>query len=434
MNILIQGGRVIDPASGLDTQADVAIADGRILAIGNPPHGFAPETTLPAHGCLVLPGLVDLAARLREPGPHGHMLESEMAAAVRGGISSLVCPPDTDPVLDEPGLVEMLKFRSARLQQARLFPLGALTHQLKGEALTGMVELAESGCVGFSQADLPIQNTRVLQRAMQYAATFGYTVWLRPLEPWLGNGVAASGALATRMGLAGVPVLAETLAIMTIAELMKSTGAQVHICRISSAEGVELVRQARAHGLPMTCDVSIHNLHLCEADIGYFDSRARLTPPLRSASDRTALRAALRDGVIDALVSDHTPVDANEKILPFSDATPGGSGLELLLSLALQWAQQDHIPLPQALAAVTHRPARILGAGVDMPSGIGHMQTGGAADICIVNPDASWQVLGNTLRSHGKFTPFEGQQLPGRVTHTLINGRIAFAADSADPQ
>lgn len=428
MNILIQGGRVINPANGFDAQADIAIANGRILSVGPAPAGFAPDTTLNAQGHLVLPGLVDLAARLREPGPHGHMLESEMAAAVSGGISSLVCPPDTDPVLDEPGLVEMLKFRSARLQQARLFPTGALTQQLKGEALTGMVELAEAGCIGFGHADQPIHNTRVLQRAMQYAATFGYTVWLRPLEPWLGNGVAASGALATRMGLAGVPVLAETLAIMTIAELMEATGARVHICRLSSAAGVELVRQTRARGLPMTCDVSINSLHLCESDIGYFDSRARLIPPLRSASDRTALRAALRDGVIDALVSDHTPVDADEKILPFSDATPGASGLELLLSLTLQWAQQDQIALPQALAAVTHRPAHILGDGAERPQGIGQLLPGGVADLCIVNPNAQWQVNEQALRSHGKFTPFEGHTLPGRVTHTVIDGRIAFAA------
>ena len=449
MNILIQGGRVINPASGLDTQADIAIANGRIAAIGDLPRDFAPDTTLPAHGRLVLPGLVDLAARLREPGPHGHMLESEMAAATRGGISSLVCPPDTEPVLDEPGLVEMLKFRSARLQQARLFPLGALTRQLQGEALTGMAELTESGCIGFSQADLPIQNTRILQRAMQYAATFGYTVWLRPLEPWLGAGVAASGALATRMGLSGVPVLAETLAIMTIAELMAATGAKVHICRLSSAAGVELVRQTRARGLPMTCDVSINSLHLCETDIGYFDSRARLTPPLRSASDRAALRAALRDGVIDALVSDHTPVDADEKILPFSDATPGATGLELLLSLALQWAQTDQIALPQALAAVTYRPAQILGAelgasttasatstdadstgSTNVRKGIGQLLPGGVADLCIVDPDARWQVSEHTLHSHGKFTPFEGQLLPGRVTHTLVDGRIVFAAEA----
>ncbi|MDO5652722.1 MAG: dihydroorotase [Brachymonas sp.] len=431
-NILIQHGRVINPANAFDGQVDIAIADGRILAMGKAPAGFVPDQTLDASDCLVLPGLVDLAARLRAPGTHGHILESEMAAAVAGGITSLVCPPDTEPVLDEPGLVEMLKFRSAGLQQARLFPLGALTRNLQGEVLTGMVELSEAGCVGFSQAEVPIKDTQILLRALQYAATFGYTVWLRPQDPWLGKGVAASGALATRMGLSGVPVLAETLALMTLVALVEASGARVHLCRISSAQGVELVRQAKARGLPITCDVSINSLHLCENDIGYFDSRARLTPPLRGTADRDALRAGLLDGTIDALVSDHTPVDADAKILPFSDAKPGASGLELLLSLALHWARQDKIALPQALAALTSRPAEVLGASRDhaTPS-IGHLQEGSVADLCIVNPDEEWQVGAHTLRSSGKYTPFEGVWLPGRIRHTLVGGQPVFAAEHA---
>jgi dihydroorotase len=265
-----------------------------------------------------------------------------------------------------------------------------------------------------------------LLRALEYAATFGYTVWLRPQEPWLGTGVAASGALATRMGLAGVPVLAETLALMTIAALMEATGARVHICRLSSAAGVELVRQAKERGLPMTCDVSVNSLHLCETDIGYFDSRTRLTPPLRSASDRAALRTALRDGIIDALVSDHTPVEADEKIQPFSDASPGATALELLLPLTLQWARSENIALPQALAAVTSRPAQILGLAADCS--IGQLTPGGMADVCIVNPDAVWTVGADTLLSQSKFTPFEGRTLQGRVTHTLVGGQLAFTA------
>ena len=247
MKILITNGRVIDPASGIDRQADVAIADGKVLAIGSTPADFRADRTLDAQGCLVVPGLVDLAARLREPGyEHEGMLESEMAAAVAGGVTSLVCPPDTDPVLDEPGLVEMLKFRAEKMQSARLFPLGALTRGLAGEVLTEMAELTEAGCIGFGQADIPLGNTQVLQRALLYASTFGYTVWLRPQDRDLGKGVAASGPLATRLGLAGVPVAAETIAIFTIVELMRSTGARVHLCRLSSAAGVALVRAAKA--------------------------------------------------------------------------------------------------------------------------------------------------------------------------------------------
>ena len=306
MKILIKNGRVINPANGLDEKTDLAIAAGRIIAIKNIAPDFNPSKTIDATGCMVIPGLVDLCARLREPGfEHEGMLESELAAAVAGGVTSLVCPPDTDPVLDEPGLVEMLKFRAEKQHQSRVFPLGALTRGLQGEVLTEMAELTEAGCVGFSQAEVPLANTQVMMRALQYAATFGYSTWLRPQELHLGKGVAASGALATRLGLAGVPVAAETIALHTLFELMRALGAaangapRVHICRISSAAGVALVRQAKLDGLPVTCDVSINSLHLTDADIGYFDSRARLNPPLRQQRDREALQAALADGTID---------------------------------------------------------------------------------------------------------------------------------------
>lgn len=323
MNILVTNGRVVDPASGLDRHGDVAIAGGRIVSIGDVPADFAAERTIDATGCVVAPGLVDLAARLREPGyEHEGMLESELAAAVAGGVTSLVCPPDTDPVLDEAGLVEMLQFRARKLRRSRLFPLGALTRDLAGEVLAEMAALTDAGCVGFSQADVPLGSTQVLQRALSYASTFGYTVWLRPQDRDLGRGVAASGALATRLGLAGVPVAAETIALFTIFELMKSTGARVHLCRLSSAAGVALVRAAKAEGLPVSCDVSINSLHLTENDIGFFDSRARLEPVLRQQRDREALSTALADGTIDALVSDHTPVEADAKTLPFAESEP----------------------------------------------------------------------------------------------------------------
>ncbi|MEO5661448.1 MAG: dihydroorotase, partial [Polaromonas sp.] len=296
MKLLIKNGRLIDPATGLDQVGDLAIAAGRIVSLNGALADFVPNKTIDASGCIVAPGLIDLSARLREPGhEHERMLESELAAAVAGGVTSLVCPPDTDPVLDEPGLVEMLKFRAEKLHQSRVFPLGALTCGLKGEALTEMVELTEAGCIGFSQAEVPLANTQVLMRAMQYAATFGYSVWLRPQEMHLGSGVAASGALATRLGLSGVPVAAETIALHTMFELMRATGARVHLCRISSAAGVALVAAAKAEGLNVTCDVSINSLHLTDVDIGYFDSRMRLDPPLRQQRDRDALRQGLAD-------------------------------------------------------------------------------------------------------------------------------------------
>ena len=431
MKILIQGGRVLDPATQTDQVADLAMADGRIVAMGRLPADFVPDTTLPAHGCVVVPGLVDLSVRLGEPGhEHEGKLASEMAAAVAGGVTSVVCPPDTDPVLDEPGLVEMLRYRAERLHQARVFPLGALTRTLRGEVLTEMVELTQAGCVAFSQAEVPLANTQVLQRALQYASTFGYAVWLRPQELHLGKGVAASGPLATRMGLSGIPVAAETIALHTIFELVRATGARVHLCRLSSAAGVALVRQAKAEGLPVTCDVSINSLNLTDVDIGYFDSRMRLQPPLRQQRDREALRAGLADGTIDALVSDHTPVGEDEKALPFAESEPGATGLELLLSLACKWAQDDGIALARAIAVVTSQPAQVLGAALGplADGGIGRLQVGGVADVCVFDPAMAWTVEPAALRSQGKHTPFGGYELPGRVRATLVGGHLAYQA------
>ncbi|MCZ8252568.1 MAG: dihydroorotase [Hylemonella sp.] len=431
MKLLIKGGRVIDPASNRDEIADVAIAAGRIVAIGKLPADFAPNRTVEAAGCIVAPGLVDLALRLREPGhEHEGMLESEMAAAVAGGVTSLACPPDTDPVLDEPGLVEMLKYRAEKLHQARVFPVGALTRGLQGEILTEMAELTESGCVAFGQADVPLVNTQVLQRALQYASTYGYTVWLRPNDHYLGQGVAASGALATRLGLSGVPVAAETIALHTLFDLMRATGARVHLCRLSSAAGVALVRAAKDEGLPVTCDVSINSLHLTDNDIGYFDSRMRLNPPLRQQADREALREALADGTIDALVSDHTPVDEDAKMLPFAEAEPGATGVELLLSLALKWGQESGVGLTRALGVLTSEPARVLGSALGtLQASAGQLVVGGVADVCVFDPQSDWTVQPETLRSQGKHTPFAGYELPARVRCTIVGGQIAYQQD-----
>lgn len=428
MKILIQNGRVVDPASGFDQTADVAVADGRIVGMGTVPAGFEPDRRIDASSLVVAPGLVDLSARLGEPGhEHEGLLESELAAAVAGGVTSLVCPPDTDPVLDEPGLVEMLRSRAERLQGARVYPLGALTRELRGESLTEMLELTESGCVGFSQAEVALKDTQVLQRAMQYAATFNLAVWMRPRDPWLGKGVAASGPLATRLGLSGVPVVAETVALHTLFELARNTRVRLHVCRLSSAAGVALVAAAKDEGLPVTCDVSINNLLLTDADIGYFDSRMRLDPPLRQQRDREALSQALKSGVIDALVSDHTPVKDDAKALPFAEAEPGATGLELLLGLACKWGQEQGLSLTQTLACVSSRPAAVMGAALGPAhDGCGRIKVGGPADLCLFDAGAAWPLQAQALRSRGHHTPFDGHALPARVRWTLVGGRIAY--------
>jgi len=425
MKIHIKNGHLIDPANGIDAQQDVFIAAGKIAGIGTAPEGFVASKVIDASGLVVAPGLVDLSARLREPGyEHKATLESEMQAAVQGGVTSLVCPPDTEPVLDEPGLVEMLKHRAKSLNQAHVYPLGALTSGLKGESLTEMAELSEAGCIGFSQADNPILDTTVLLRAMQYAKTFEYTVWLRPQDPHLGRtGVAHSGPVASRLGLSGVPVMAETVALHTILELVRVTGARVHLCRMSTAAGLELVRAAKKEGLPISCDVGVHHIHLTENDIGFFDSNARLTPPLRSQRDRDAIRNALLDGTIDAICSDHTPVDDDEKLLPFGEASPGATGLELLLSLALKWAEDcvdGKQQLSHAIAKVTTDAARIVG----LPSG--QLAVGSVADICVFDPAQRWTVSSKVLASQGKHTPFLGYEVAGQVKATIVAGHIAF--------
>ena len=434
MNLAIVNGRVIDPASGRDEPADIAIAAGRIVSIGSLGPDFVAERRIDAGGCIIAPGLVDLAARLREPGhEHEGLLESELAAAAAGGVTSLVCPPDTDPPLDEPGLVEMLKFRARKLSRCRLFPLGALTRGLAGQALTEMAELTEAGCIGFSQAEVAMADTQVLLRALQYASTFGYTVWLRPQDHWLGQGVAASGPIATRLGLSGVPVAAETVALATIFELVRATGARVHLCRLSSAAGVALLRAAKAEGLPVTADVSINSLHLTDMDIGYFNPAMRLVPPLRGQRDRDALSAALADGTLDALVSDHMPVSRDEKTLPFAEATPGATGLELLLGLALHWGELSGAGLVRALEVVTAAPVGVLGSALgSLSASAGRLVEGGVADLCVFDPAVRWPVQPQALRSQGTHTPFafehSGMELPGRVRATLVAGTVAYHA------
>ena len=418
----IKGARVVDPASGRDKPGSIFLADGKVAALDKAPDGFKADETIDASGLIACPGLVDLSARLREPGfEYKATLESEMRAAVTGGVTTLACPPDTDPPLDEPGLVEMLTRRAESLNAARVHPVGALTVGLKGERLAEMAELTDAGCVGFSQGQFPLPDTRTLLNALRYAATLGYTVWVRPEDASLAaGGVAHTGEVATRLGLPSIPTIAETVAIRTILELMGATGARVHLERVSSAAGVALIAQAKSQGAPLTCDVSIHHLHLCDRDIAEFDSNCRLYPPLREPSDRDALRRAAAQGVIDAVCSDHAPVDEDAKQVPFAEAEPGATSLELLLPLTLQWGREAGLKLPETLAAVTRRPAGILGVAA------GTLAAGAAADICLFHPDQPWVVRPDALASQGKNTPFQGVELVGRVARTIVGGRTVY--------
>jgi len=424
MKIHIKGGRLIDPKSGIDARKDIYVAAGKIVGIGDPPSGFSANRVIDAARMIVCPGLVDLAARLREPGfEYMATLESEMNAAIAGGVTSLACPPDTDPPLDEPGLVEMLKFRAKSLNQAHVYPVGALTQGLQGERLTEMAELVDAGCVAFSHADYPLSNNEILRRALQYASTFGFPVWLRPQDAALArHGVAHDGQVATRLGLPGIPVCAETVSLSTILILVRDTGARVHIARLSSADSVSLVRQAKAEGLPVSCDIGVHHAHLTEMDVAYFDSNCHVMPPLRTQRDRDALRSGLADGTIDAICSDHTPVDEDAKQFPFAEAESGATGLEVLLPLTLKWADESGMTLVSALEKITAAPARVL--GVDA----GHLTSGHLADVCVFDPEEYWKIESGALKSQGKNSPFLGLELKGKVRYTLVEGQVVYEA------
>lgn len=426
MNILITQGRLMDASQQLDQVQDLYISAGKIVGMGAAPQGFQPDQTLDAEGKWVLPGLVDLCARLREPGSeYKATLLSELRAAMAGGVTSLACPPDTDPVLDEPGLVEMLKHRAKSHALAHVYPLGAVTRQLEGHLLTEMFALTAAGCVGFSQADTAIVDTQVLWRAFEYAATFDYTLFMRAEDPYLAkNGVAHDGEVASRLGLKGTPAAAESIALQTMLRIAQATGAKLHIARVSTAESVELIRQAKQAGMAVTADVSIQHLHLTDMDIGFFDSMVHLKPPVRTQRDRDALRAGLLDGTLDAICSDHTPVDDDAKALPFAESHPGASALELLLPLTLKWSAQAKLAPLQALAKVTQIPARILGVNA------GTLQTGATADVVIYDPEMEWRVDGRALLSQGKNTPFVNHSLTGKVTATITQGNLVFQQET----
>lgn len=422
MKIHIKNGRVIDPKNNIDSQLDIFIAAGKILALGKSPDGFVANQTIDASNLIVCPGLVDLSARLREPGDeYKATLVSELQAAVAGGVTSLACPPDTDPVLDEPGLVEMLKHRAKQLNLAHVYPLGALTRQLQGKVLSEMGELREAGCVGFSQANIAITDTQVLWRAMEYAATFGFTLFLHAEEPFLAkDGVAHDGEVASRLGLKGIPSAAEALALASILRIAKETGARIHISRLSTAEGVSMIRDAKKQNPNISCDVSANHLHLTEHDIGYFDSNCHLKPPLRTQRDKEALSAGLKDGTIDAICSDHTPVDDDAKLAPFAEAEIGATGLELLLALTLKWAQQEKVDLLNVISLVSQTSAQILG----IPAG--NLSVNSDADICIFDANEYWKINASALKSQGKNSPFNGLEMAGKVKTTLVHGQVVY--------
>jgi dihydroorotase len=418
--IRIRNGSFLPPGGKRERKADIFIADGRIAAIGRAPRGFRPEREIDAAGRLVLPGLIDLAARFREPGAeHKATIASESLAAVAGGVTTVCCPPDTQPVIDTPAVVELIHRRAAAAGRVRVHAIGALTHGLQGERLAEMHALRSAGCVGVGNALRPQSDSEVLRRAMEYAAGCGLTVFLHAEDQYLRNsGVAHESAVSTRLGLPPIPAAAETVALSRALLLMELTGARVHFCRITTARGVRLIAEAKAAGLPVSADAGICHLLLDEQAIDGYDANCRLDPPLRSAADREALCRGVANGTIDAICSDHQPHDADAKAAPFGLTEPGASTIELLLPLLLELVNSAGVPLARAVDAVTRRPAAILGLDC------GVLETGAPADLAIVDRRAARVVEAESMLSAGKNTPFGGRRLRGRVTHTLLAGAV----------
>ncbi|HEC19209.1 MAG TPA: dihydroorotase [Gammaproteobacteria bacterium] len=421
MKISILGGRLIDPANDIDRITDLHIAAGKVVAVGAPPVGFEAGQTIDAKGQVVCPGLVDLRASLREPGQeYKATIASETAAAARAGITTLVCPPDTDPVTDTPALVDLIRHRSSQAGFARVLSLGALTQNLDGQQLAEMGALKAAGCVGVSNAHRPVNSTQVMRRAMEYAASQDLPVFLHAEDASLANGGCAhEGAVSVRLGLPGIPDIAESIAVARELQLIEQTGVRAHFCQLSSERAARMIARAQHDGLPVTADVAAHQLFLTEMDIGFFDSQCHVRPPLRTQRDRDGLRAALARGTINAICSDHQPHDTDAKLAPFPSSEPGISALETLLPLTLRLVDEDLLSLPEAIACLTSKPARIIG----QPSGLA---VGERADVCIFDPGHYWELSAETLVSQGHNTPFLGWEFKGRVTHTLLAGHMVF--------
>jgi len=414
----IRGGRVIDPARGIDCRHDLWIDYGRIAAVGDAPGRFPDHDVVDAEGLVVCPGLVDACARLREPGEtHKGRIASESLAALAGGITALCQPPDTRPVIDAPATVELIHQRAVDADAARVHPIGALTAGLAGEYLAPMRALATAGCIALGQADRPVRDTHVLRQALAYAATHELTVMLPPVDPDLAHGCAHEGGVATRLGLPGIPVAAETSGLARIIAVAADTGARVHVGRLSSAAGCDLLAKARAAGVAITGDVAVHQLHLTELAVARFDSRAHVCPPFRTEGDRRALRQAVAEGLIAAVCSDHQPHEPDAKRAPFGASAPGISSLETLLPLTLELVHAGECDLARAIAALTAGPAGALALAA------GTLAPGSPADLCAFDPDAEWTLDAARMRSRGHNTPFAGHTLRGRVAWTIVGGR-----------
>jgi dihydroorotase len=427
MKVHILNGRIIDPANNIDEVSDLFIEDGKIAGLGQASNGFLPERTLDASNHVVIPGIVDIAAHLREPGQeYKATIASETRAAAASGITTLCSPPDTVPVSDSPAEIKFIQQQANNAGFCRVYTIGALTAGLQGKVLSEMAALKQGGCVGVGNALSPLSSTLVLRRAMEYAASQQLTLFLHPIDHALSDhGCVHEGQIATRLGLRGVPAAAETAALGQQLALIELTGIRTHFCRLSTARAAIMISQARHEGLPVSADICAHQLFLTEVDVSDFNSLCHTIPPLRTRRDLEGLRASLRSGAVAAISSDHQPHELDAKRAPFPETEPGISALESLLPLTLRLVEEGVLDLTEAITLITHKPASVL--KIDA----GTLSVGSPADICIYNPEITWELKAEQLLSQGKNTPFNGWLFRGKVTHTLLGGKIVFEAEPA---
>ncbi len=421
---LFERVRIMDPASGTDMLGALLVQGGRVADFGS---GFGrPDgaDTVDGEGCVLCPGLVDMRAALGEPGfEYRETIASAAEAAAAGGITTLAALPDSLPAIDDPSLVFLLRSRGEATGSLDILPYGALTRGCRGEELAELGLLREAGAVAYTDGRRAIANTQLMRRALSYARAFGGRIVQHAEEPSLADGgCATEGELATRLGLPGIPLVAEAIMVARDIRLARLTGGALHFAHISTAESVELIRRAKHEGLDVTCDTAPPYFDLNETAIGDYRSYAKLSPPLRPEADRRAIAAALLDGTIDAVASDHQPRDADDKRLPFAQASAGGAGLATLLGVTLAQVHNSALPLERAIALLTYRPARVLGVGA------GALSRGAAADLCLFHPERAWQIRAGELPGKAQNTPFDGRALEGKVVGTWRAGRRVYSA------
>jgi dihydroorotase len=426
-DVIIRGATLVDPASAVHGPRDVVIRADKIAAIVEPngaERGLA--ESIDASGCLLLPGLIDMHVHLREPGyEYKETIETGTRAAVAGGFTAVACMANTNPVNDSAAVTEFIRERAAAVGLARVYPIGAVSKELHGEQLAEIGEMQRAGIVAVSDDGRPITDGGLMRRALEYTAMFGLPVIVHEEDPSIAaGGVMNEGALSLRLGLKGVPAAAEEAMIARDVALLERTGGRLHVAHVSTAGAVELIRQAKQRGLPVTAEVTPHHFTLTEAAVEGYNTHAKMNPPLRAARDRAAVRRGVADGTIDVIATDHAPHHRDEKDVEFDQALNGVVGLETALPLALRLAQEDAIPLEIVIAAMTVNPARILGLQA------GTLAVGAAADITVVDPERRWTVDPARFQSKGRSTPFSGMELRGRAIVTMVGGRVVWRADT----